>query len=219
MCRGHEGTCWRTAAIEAVEEVRAAVLSESGSESVGPDETSGRVLTDSITASRTLPEFDRATMDGYALDATDDYPLTVAHDEVYPEDDPPSIGEGEAVEIATGASLPPEANAVLKREESTVDGDRLTGPTLEPGTYTYERGSSVERGSEGFEYAVPLTLDADEAMPLGHVDSALQVYDGTFDPSVRSSSTRATRADGFVLTRSALDSGEAVGVVPRSIAE
>jgi molybdopterin molybdotransferase len=40
------------------------------------------------------------------------------------------------------------------------------------------------------------------------------VYADTFDPSVLSSSTRATRADGFVLTESALDAGDTVRVVP-----
>ncbi|MFC6837791.1 molybdopterin molybdotransferase MoeA [Halomarina ordinaria] len=402
MSHDHGDMCWRTAAIETVQQVRAAVLSETETEAVGLDDVSGRVLAESITASRTLPEYDRATMDGYAFDATDEYPLTVVEGEVYPEDDPPSIDEGEAVEIATGASLPPEANAVLKREESTVDGDQLTGTTLEVGTYTYERGSNVERGEvlfergerlspkdavflgdlgydsvdvrarlsvgvlatgteihegrqsdldsnmlvglvrswgheatyegtvpdeydrvreaiadleteydvllttggtsvghkdhvvralselgevrfhrvrvrpgkplalaelpeavafavpgkplgahtiatlvvrpfftgestlpsleatcardvelgpEGFEYAVPVTLDDGEALPLGHADSALRVYDETFDPSVLSSSTRATRADGFVLTRSALDGGEAVDVVPYPVVE
>ncbi|WP_254538373.1 molybdopterin molybdotransferase MoeA [Halomarina litorea] len=402
MSHGHKDMCWRPAAVETVEEVRAAVLSAAGTESVGLDAVSGRVLAESIAAPRTLPASDRATMDGYAFDAAADYPLTVVHDEVYPEDDPPSIGAGEAVEIATGASLPPEANAVLKREESTVEGDQLTGPAIEAGTYTYERGSNVERGEvlfdrgerlspkdavflgdlghdsvevrarltvgvlatgteihegrqsdldsnmlaglvrswgheatyegtvpdeydrvreaiadlaaeydvvlttggtsvghgdhvvralselgevrfhrvrvrpgkplalaelpdavvfavpgkplgahtvatlvvrplftgetalptveatcardvelgpEGFEYAVPVTLDGDEAMPLGHVDSPLQVYEGTFDPSVLSSSTRATRADGFVLTRSALGGGEAVDVVPYPVVE
>lgn len=72
---------------------------------------------------------------------------------------------------------------------------------------------------EGFEYAVPVTLDNEGAMPLGHADSPLAVYDETFDPSVLSSSTRASRADGFVLTRSTLKAGETVEVVPYPVVE
>jgi molybdopterin molybdotransferase len=61
---------------------------------------------------------------------------------------------------------------------------------------------------------VPVTVDDGETMPLGHVDSPLEVYDETFDPSVLSSSTRATRADGFVITETDLAAGETVRVVP-----
>jgi molybdopterin molybdotransferase len=45
------------------------------------------------------------------------------------------------------------------------------------------------------------------------------VYDKTFDPSVLSSSTRATRADGFVLTETGLRAGTAVDVVPYDVVE
>jgi molybdopterin biosynthesis enzyme len=51
---------------------------------------------------------------------------------------------------------------------------------------------------------------------LGHVDSVLPVYENTFDPSVLSSSTRASRADDFVLTTSRLDEGETVNVTSYS---
>jgi molybdopterin molybdotransferase len=72
---------------------------------------------------------------------------------------------------------------------------------------------------EGFDYGIPVTVDDGEAMPLGHADSPLSVYEETFDPSVLSSSTRATRADGFVLTREALTAGEDVDVVSYPVVE
>jgi len=87
-------------------------------------------------------------------------------------------------------------------------------PTV-PATFT----NDVGLGPEGFEYAVPVTLDGGEATPLGHADSALSVYEETFDPSVLSSSTRATRADGFVLTEAGLSAGEEVRVVPYPVVE
>jgi len=67
----------------------------------------------------------------------------------------------------------------------------------------------------------PLKEDGDgrRAMPLGHADSPLFVYDDKFDPSVLSSSTRASRADGVVITQSPLVSGETVSVVPYSVIE
>ena len=78
---------------------------------------------------------------------------------------------------------------------------------------------AVGIAAPGFTYAIPVTLDDGTAMPLGHADSSLSVYDDAFDPSVLSSSTRATRADGFVLTESALDRGSTVEVVPYPVVE
>jgi molybdopterin molybdotransferase len=402
MAHDHEDMIWRDEAVETVQQIRRTALDRQSSESVPLDWLAGRTLTEPIVASEDVPAHDHATMDGYAFDATDDYPLAVREGEIFPETEPPSIEPGEAIEIATGAALPPEANAVLKREESTVEDGKLTGTDLEPGTYTYECGSNVQEGEqlfdageqlaakdaillgdlgydevsvaerfsagilatgteihedrrqdldspmladlvrswgneatyegtvpddydqvrdaiaaladehdvvlttggtsvghkdyviralddlgevrfhrvrirpgkpiavadldgavafaipgkplgaytistlvmrpfftgrtdlptreatlsydvtlgpEGFEYAVPVTLDDGQAMPLGHVESTLQVYEETFDPSVLSSSTRATRADGFVLTQSDLAGGETVDVVSYPVVE
>lgn len=404
MGHSHEDMVWREDAVGTALELRRSALDEQGTESVGIDTLAGRAIAERVVASGDLPSHDHATMDGYAFDATDEYPLSLADVEVYPEDDPPSIDEGEAVEIATGAALPPEANAVLKREEATVEEGHLSGPRLEPGTYAYERASNVAEGDvlfeayerlspkdaillgdlgrervtvaerfsvgvlatgteihegrhedldsamlaglvrswgheptyegtvpdeydrvrnriseladrydvvlttggtsvghkdyvvraladlgevhfhrvrirpgkpiaaatlsdhgatvfaipgkpigahavttlvarpfftgrtdlsvveatlerdvglgpEGFEYAIPVTLENGTAMPLGHVDSALSVYDEQFDPSVLSSSTRASRADGFVLTTSDLVAGTSVDVVPYPVVE
>ena len=94
-----------------------------------------------------------------------------------------------------------------------VAGPFFTGQTSLPtveATLTRDVGIAVS----GFTYAIPVTLEDGEAMPLGHVDSPLSVYEETFDPSVISSSTRATRADGVVLTEGALSATESVDVVP-----
>nr|WP_244605502.1 molybdopterin molybdotransferase MoeA [Halorussus marinus] len=101
---------------------------------------------------------------------------------------------------------------------SLVARPYFTGSTSLPSvgaTMAADVGISVP----GFAYAVPVTLDDGTATPLGHADSSLAVYEDTFDPSVLSSSTRATRADGFVLTEDALDAGERVEVVPYPVVE
>jgi molybdopterin molybdotransferase len=404
MAHDHEDMVWRADAVESVLDARESAMDGTATETVGIDALPGRVLAADVVAESAVPAHDHATMDGYAFDATDGYPLSVADVEVFPEDDPPSIDPGEAVEIATGAPLPPEANAVLKREESTVENGQLSGTSLEPGTYTYERGSNVGEGEvlfeagervspkdalllgdigretvevvepfsvavvatgteihegrqqdldspmlsglasawghdptyegsipdeydrvrtriaalaaeydvvlttggtsvghkdyvvraladlgevhfhrvrirpgkpialatlpeqgatvfaipgkpvgahaittlvarpfftgrtdlstvqatlrrevtlgpEGFEYAVPVTVEDGEAMPLGHADSPLSVYEDQFDPSVLSSSTRASRADGFVLTTRDLPRGDPVDVVLYAVVE
>lgn len=394
----------RDAAVTRVLERRASALDAQATEEVDISTIAGRVLAEDIIADTDSPAVSHATMDGFAFDATDAYPLQVIETEIFPEDEPPAITAGQAVRIATGAPLPDGANAVLKREEARVEDGQLWGAEIEPGTYTYERGSNLARGetvfeagerlspkdaillrdlgaesvdvytpfsvgvlatgteihegrskdldspmlaglveawghsaayagsvpdeydvvldrvrtlagehdvvlttggtsvgkkdyavrvlaelgivdfhgvlirpgkpiavgalpeqdttvfaipgkpvgahtitvliarpfftgrtelaktdaslarsvdvpTPGFEYAVPVTLADGEAFPLGHVDSPLQVYRDEFDPSVLSSSTRATRADGFFITGSGVKQGESVRVIPYSVVE
>ncbi len=404
MSHDHDDMLERPAAVERVLAVRQELLDGRATEAVPVEQINGRTLAEPIVADRDQPPHSHATMDGFAFDATDEYPLSLVDREVFPEDDPGKIGDGEAVRIATGAPLPQGANAVLKREESVVENGHLDGADIEPGTYTYEQGSNlragetlfqagerlspkdaillgdlgydsvtaherfsvgllatgteihegrhadldspmlaglvdswghdptyegtvpddfdrvrdridaladahdvvvttggtsvghkdhvitalselgdlrfhrvairpgkpiavawlpdhdaaavaipgkpigahtiailvarplfagerrlatvdatlardVDIGPAGFEYAVPVTVEDGNAMPLGHEDSALSVYANTFDPSVLSSSTRASRADGFVIIESDRTAGETVAVVPYPVLE
>lgn len=364
----------------------------------------GRVLAEPVRARRDDPVRSSATMDGYAIDATQAGPFEIVGSDVFPEDDPPAIEPGQAVRIATGAPIPERTNAVLKKEDATVDDGRLQAPEIAPGTYVYEQGSNVSAGEQlfdpgerlaprdaillrdldfesvrtyeplevglvatgteihdgrsrdldspmlaalvrswghvatvegtapdeydrveraiedaaashdvvmttggtsvgkkdhviraleslgevvfhrvrirpgkplaaarlpdhdavafaipgkpvgahtvsslvvrpfftmtddlasipataavdvdvsvpGFEYAIPVTVTDGVALPLGHAASKLDVYDEAFDPSVLSSSTRATRADGFVLTEDGFEEGTTVNVIPYTVLE
>jgi molybdopterin molybdotransferase len=139
----------RREAIDRVLALRESALASQATESAPLDRVAGRALAEPVVAEGDLPPHSIATMDGFAFDATDDYPLEVVG-EVFPEDDPPNLGGGEAVRIATGAPLPEAANAVLKREEATVEDGTLAGADVEPGTYVYERGSNVAAGETLF---------------------------------------------------------------------
>jgi molybdopterin molybdotransferase len=392
---------WREEAVEWMLDARDALTNQSTETIALGEGISGRVLAERIDAASDVPAFDHATMDGYAFDATDEYPLEIIAD-VFAEDEPPTLDSGQAVRITTGASLPERANAVLKKEMATVEDNWLSGPDLDPGTDTYERGSNVTAGEtlfdvgerlsakdaillrdleigtvevrepfsvgllatgseihgghstdldspmlaelvqswghratyegtvpdeyerveariadlaenhdvvmttggtsvgekdyviraleslgevifhrvrvrpgkpialaelpnataiavpgkpvgahtiltliarpfftgktdtptvcpelthdvgigpEGFEYAVPVTVEDGTATPLGHIASPLSIYEETFDPSVLSSSTRATRADGFFITEQTVDRGETVAVIPYEVLE
>jgi molybdopterin molybdotransferase len=134
----------RAAAVERLLELRAA-RPDAPTERVELAAAAGRTLAEPVAGGRDVPERDRATMDGFALAADDDYPLTVVG-EVFPEDDAPTIRRGEAVEIATGAPLPAEADAVLMREDATVEDGRLSGPSLSPGTHVYPAGATAAAG-------------------------------------------------------------------------
>ena len=153
---GHDTMLWRPAAVAAVSDLRETALADRGAETVALNELSGRVLAGSIVASGDRPARDRATMDGFAFDASRDYPFDVVAD-VFPEDDPPSIETGEAVAIATGAPLPEDANAVLKREDAALEDGRLRGAEIEPGTYVYRQGSNVTAGETLFEHGERLS--------------------------------------------------------------
>lgn len=383
---------------------RQSTLENRSTRSLTLDRIGGHILAQEIVAEDDRPPRSFATMDGYAIDARDTYPFTIADLDTFPEDEPPPLVEGEAVRIATGAPLPDGANAVLKREDATVDNGQLRGDNIPPGTYTYEQGSNlragetlfdigeplsprdalllgdlgfdtidvfdpisvgllatgteihegrmrdldspmlaglvrswgheatyagtvadtyedvvdriadladthdvvmttggtsvgkkdyviraldelgtvifhrvairpgkpialatlpdfdavalaipgkpvgahlvsllvarpfftgttelptvtadlsrkIEVGVRGFEYAIPVIIDDGTAMPLGHIDSPLSIYQETFDPSVLSSSTRASRADGFFLTRSGVEAGTSIDIIPYHVLE
>ncbi|ELY43867.1 molybdopterin molybdotransferase MoeA [Natronorubrum sulfidifaciens] len=156
------------AAVDRVRALRTAWLSRLETAHVPLDDLAGRTLAEPISAPVDVPVQSHATMDGFAFDATDEYPLEVVETPVFPEDEPAPLEGGTAVRIATGSPLPPSANAVLKREEATVENGQLTGPDLEPGTYVYERGSNVAEGERLFDAGE--RLGAKDALLLGDLE-------------------------------------------------
>ena len=91
----------------------------------------GRVLAEDIIAQADVPAFDRAAMDGFAVRAADtsgasaEAPTTLrCVDTIYTGQAPArTIAAGECAEIATGAPVPPGADAVVMVEET----DRADG--------------------------------------------------------------------------------------------
>ena len=111
----------------------------------------GRVLAAAVVADRDQPAFDRATRDGYALRAGDvGGELRVvgsvrAGEEWVGKD----LGEGEAIEIMTGAPVPVGADAVVMVEHVVVEGDALRvegGRTLRVGENVVPRGAETVAG-------------------------------------------------------------------------
>jgi len=128
MAHDHESMLSRSEAVREVLDILDRALSNRETRELNvEDGIAGRFLAESITAPRDVPAHDHATMDGFAVDATESYPLTVSDGEIFPEDEPPSLAAGEAIRIATGAPLPERANAVLKIEEASVEAGKLRG--------------------------------------------------------------------------------------------
>ncbi len=118
-------------------------------------QAAGRVLARPVVAPVDVPGADRAAMDGYAVRSAD---VSGAGPEsavllrcvsrllAGRQPDTP-VGEGECVEIATGAPLPSGADAVVPVEE-TLEQDRAVAVLRggEPGTHVSRRGEDLREG-------------------------------------------------------------------------
>jgi len=119
----------------------------------------GRVLARALLADRDQPPFARVTRDGFALLAADlaaGARLRVAGElragEAWPPARPP-LQTGQAIEIMTGAALPPGADAVLMVEHAEdIRGGSIrtllprAGRTLRAGENVVPRGSEARQG-------------------------------------------------------------------------
>lgn len=115
----------------------------------------GRVLAEDIVSSLNVPGFDRAMLDGYAIRAEDTFwadednpvELRVVGGASAGHPFPGEVGEGEAVEIATGAPMPRGTNAVIKEELTLRKGDTvLILKAASPGENVQGAGSDVRAG-------------------------------------------------------------------------
>lgn len=87
----------------------------------------GRVLAREVVAAVTLPPWDNSAMDGYAIRAVDvsgaaeDAPVRLAVTGEVPAGGVAdhAVGHGSAIRIATGAPIPPGADAVVPVEQTT----------------------------------------------------------------------------------------------------
>jgi molybdopterin molybdotransferase len=116
----------------------------------------GRVLAETLTAPCDLPEFQRSTVDGYAVSAADTYGaspglpafLTVVGEAPMGQAAEVNVGVGEAVLVHTGGMIPPGANAVVMIENTQrVDASHIE--VMQPvseGQSVIQVGEDVRRG-------------------------------------------------------------------------
>jgi putative molybdopterin biosynthesis protein len=135
-----------------------------GAESVPIREARGRVLAERVDAPIDVPGFDRASMDGYAVraeetfGATEDDPVDLPIvGTVLAGEDPATLGDAteewslgseEAVQIATGAVMPPGADAVVPVER-TIESEETVAITsaVTPGENVMPRGADIADGT------------------------------------------------------------------------
>ncbi|MFJ1705346.1 molybdopterin molybdotransferase MoeA [Kitasatospora sp. NPDC088346] len=105
----------------------------------------GHTLGRPLAALTDLPAFDTSAMDGWAVAGPGPW-RTVGR--VLAGQDAAPLADGTAVEIATGALLPPGATGVLRREHGRVERGLLRGAALVPGQDVRPRGQECRRGEE-----------------------------------------------------------------------
>jgi len=172
----------------ALERARALLLSAAVPidrvERVALDEADGRVAAADVTAPADVPPFDRAAMDGYAVRAEDTFgtgrqdPRVLAMVEKVLTGEMPSkaISPGECAEIATGAPMPPGADAVVMVEETDrADGDvrvRVLTPVY-PRQNVGRRGADITAGQtvvRAGDLVNPSRVGAIAALGSGAID-------------------------------------------------
>jgi len=110
-------------------------------------------LSRDIAASADAPAFDRAVMDGFAVRSRDtaDAPVVLRVVGFIPAGKTfcRRVGAGESARIATGAMMPPGADAVIKKEDVQVlaDGRLRVSRRVRKGEDVYPRGRDYRKGA------------------------------------------------------------------------
>lgn len=125
-------------------------------EFVGLSAAMGRVLAQDIAATEYVPDFDRSTVDGYALRARDTFGCTDAIPAILPLQGEVLMGEGapfrlheeSCVAVPTGGAVPEGADSVVMIEYTEDYGDGTIGisKSAAPGQNMIFRGDDVYPG-------------------------------------------------------------------------
>jgi molybdopterin molybdotransferase len=110
-------------------------------------EAFGRVLRETVCATEDLPPVDRSMRDGYAIRADDSAETFSVVDTLHAADwKPRQIKPGEAVRVATGASLPCENLRVVMQENVERNGNQIRIVRRENSSNVRLRGEDVRQG-------------------------------------------------------------------------
>ena len=146
--------------VKTPEEVLALIETEfeavAGTEMVSLSAAMGRILAEDIAATEYVPDFDRSTVDGYAVRARDTFGCTDAIPAILPLQGEVLMGEGaefalnpeECVAVPTGGAVPKGADSVVMVEYTEDYGDGTIGisKSAAPGQNMIFRGDDVFPG-------------------------------------------------------------------------
>ncbi len=136
-------------------------------EAISIDDASGRVLAEDIVATLSIPPFDRAAMDGYAVKAKDTFNAGQFSPKVLNliatlqagETPQKRVNTGECIQIATGAMMPRGADAVVMVEDTESENNRIkVFKSAYPKANVAKRGEDIREGEPVLKHG--FVLDA-----------------------------------------------------------
>ncbi|WP_435076330.1 molybdopterin biosynthesis protein [Halococcus sp. AFM35] len=137
-----------------------------GTEMVALAEANGCVLAERVDAGLDVPGFDRSALDGYALRARETFGASEGDPTAFTvvgtveTGEPPAVDieSGEAVEIATGAVMPDDADAMVPVEQTDERKDELLVRTaVTPGENVMVAGADIAAGERALGPGTRLT--------------------------------------------------------------
>ncbi len=145
----------------------------------------GRILSQDIAAEEYVPDFDRSTVDGYAVKASDTFGctdaipamLTQVGEVLMGEGADMILGVGDCVAVPTGGAVPKGADAVVMVEYSEDYGDGTIGisKSAAPGANMIFRGDDVFPGKVILKKGRVLTSqDIGALAAIGRVEVPVQ---------------------------------------------
>ena len=152
---------------EARQRIDAAVRPIDRTERVALAGANGRVLAEDVLATADVPPFARAAMDGYAVRAGDTAGASKDHARVLKRVETlftgqvtqRTVGAGECIEIATGAPIPPGADAVVIVEDTDgeASGAVRVFAAVQPGQNIGRQGADIRSGQHVLPAGTTLT--------------------------------------------------------------
>ncbi len=124
-------------------------------ETINIDNALGRVLAEDMVATLSIPPFDRAAMDGYAVKAKDTFNsgrlnpkvLTLVGELHAGETPQKRVSTGECIQIATGAVMPKGADAVVMVEDTEEENERIrVFKSAYPKANVAQKGEDIKAG-------------------------------------------------------------------------
>ncbi len=154
-------------------------------EMVSLGEAIGRILSQDIAAEEYVPDFDRSTVDGYAVKTSDTFGCTDAIPAILTQVGEVLMGEGadmvlgigDCVAVPTGGAVPKGADAVVMVEYSEDYGDGTVGisKSVAPGGNMIFRGDDVYPGKVILKKGRVLTSqDIGALAAIGRVEVPVQ---------------------------------------------
>lgn len=119
-------------------------------ETVATEAACGRILATDLRSTLDVPPHDNSAMDGYAVrvaDANANVSLHVAQ-RIPAGSTGSALQPGTAARIFTGAPIPPDCDAVVMQEDTTLNGEQVTlNKPVKAGQNIRRRGEDIASGS------------------------------------------------------------------------